>query len=177
MASARVGTLENKVTTLKGTVRERDEALLGTGWEIETLRATVRDKDEALQAAGKACDELRDESWAGRPMRRVSLCRALTLTLGSHVFANLVFMFQSWRSSSMRPRRRIPRSKPSSRPRLGRTNYSRAQSPRCVPIPRWMHRGTRLYAEWRCWVALSVTRSEGAASWCEEGHGDHLVWV
>jgi chromosome segregation ATPase len=61
MASARVGTLENKVTTLKGTVRERDEALSGTGWEIETLRATVRDKDQALQAAGKACDELRDE--------------------------------------------------------------------------------------------------------------------
>jgi hypothetical protein len=27
MASARIGTLENEVTTLKGTVRERDEAL------------------------------------------------------------------------------------------------------------------------------------------------------
>jgi hypothetical protein len=33
---------------LKGTVRERDEALSGTGREIETLRAAVRDKDEAL---------------------------------------------------------------------------------------------------------------------------------
>jgi hypothetical protein len=33
---------------LKGTVRERDETLLGTGREIETLRVTVRDKDEAL---------------------------------------------------------------------------------------------------------------------------------
>jgi chromosome segregation ATPase len=61
MASARVGTLENEVVTLKGTVRERDEALSGTGREIETLRATIRDKDEALQAAEKAGEELRDE--------------------------------------------------------------------------------------------------------------------
>jgi chromosome segregation ATPase len=61
MASARVGTLENEVATLKGTVRERDEALSGTGREIETLRVTVRDKDEALQAAEKAREELRDE--------------------------------------------------------------------------------------------------------------------
>jgi hypothetical protein len=61
MASARVGTLENEVTTLKGTVRERDEALSGTGREIETLRATVRDKDEALQVAEKARDGLHDE--------------------------------------------------------------------------------------------------------------------
>jgi hypothetical protein len=45
---AHVGTLENEVATLNGTVRERDEALSGTGREIETLRATVRDKDEAL---------------------------------------------------------------------------------------------------------------------------------
>jgi chromosome segregation ATPase len=44
MASARVGTLENEVTMLKG-----------------ALRATVRDKDEALQAAEKAREELRDE--------------------------------------------------------------------------------------------------------------------
>jgi hypothetical protein len=48
MASARVGTLENEVMTLKGTVQERDEALLRTGWEIMTLRVTVHDKDEAL---------------------------------------------------------------------------------------------------------------------------------
>jgi chromosome segregation ATPase len=61
MVSARVGTLENEVVTLKGTVRERDEALSGTGREIGTLRATVRDKDEALQAAEKAREELRDE--------------------------------------------------------------------------------------------------------------------
>jgi chromosome segregation ATPase len=61
MASTRVGTLENEVATLKGTVRERDEALSGTGQEIETLRATVCDKDEALQAAEKAREELRDE--------------------------------------------------------------------------------------------------------------------
>jgi chromosome segregation ATPase len=61
MASARVGTLENEVATLKGTVQERDEALSGTGREIETLRATIRDKGKALQATGKACDELRDE--------------------------------------------------------------------------------------------------------------------
>jgi hypothetical protein len=48
MASACVGTLENKVATLTGTVRERDEALSGTGWEIETLRATIRYRDVAL---------------------------------------------------------------------------------------------------------------------------------
>jgi hypothetical protein len=34
MASARVGTLEDEVVTLKGMVRERDEALSGTGREI-----------------------------------------------------------------------------------------------------------------------------------------------
>jgi hypothetical protein len=48
MAFARVGTLESEVATLKGMVRERDEALSGTGREIEMLRATIRDKDEAL---------------------------------------------------------------------------------------------------------------------------------
>jgi hypothetical protein len=48
MASTHVGTLENEVTMLKGTVQERDKTLLGTGREIETLRAMVRDKDEAL---------------------------------------------------------------------------------------------------------------------------------
>jgi chromosome segregation ATPase len=61
MTSARVETLENEVAMLKGIVRERDEALSGTGREIETLRATVHDKDEALQAAEKARVELRDE--------------------------------------------------------------------------------------------------------------------
>jgi septal ring factor EnvC (AmiA/AmiB activator) len=61
MASARVGTLENEVATLKRTVRERDEALSGTSREIEALRATVRDKDEALRATEKARKELRDE--------------------------------------------------------------------------------------------------------------------
>jgi hypothetical protein len=48
MASARVRTLEDEVVTLKGTVRERDEALSGAGREIEGLRATVHDRDEAL---------------------------------------------------------------------------------------------------------------------------------
>jgi uncharacterized protein (UPF0335 family) len=61
MASAHVETLEDEVATLKGTVRERDEALLGTGQEIKALRATVRDKDEALRAAEKVHEELRDE--------------------------------------------------------------------------------------------------------------------
>jgi hypothetical protein len=46
---------------LKGTVRERDEALSGTGREIEVLRATVHDKDEALQVVEMAREELRDE--------------------------------------------------------------------------------------------------------------------
>jgi chromosome segregation ATPase len=61
MASARVGTLEDEVATLKGTVRERDEALSVTGREIEVLRAAVHDKDEALRASEKAREELRDE--------------------------------------------------------------------------------------------------------------------
>jgi uncharacterized protein (UPF0335 family) len=61
MASTRIRTLEDEVVTLKGTVRERDEALSGTGREIEALRAVVHDKDEALRAYEKACGELCDE--------------------------------------------------------------------------------------------------------------------
>jgi chromosome segregation ATPase len=61
MASARIRTLEDEVATLKGTVREMDEALSGTGREIETLRATVHDKDEVLRASERAHEELRDE--------------------------------------------------------------------------------------------------------------------
>jgi peptidoglycan hydrolase CwlO-like protein len=48
LASARVRTLTKEVETLKETIRERDEALSGTGREIKMLRATVHDKDEAL---------------------------------------------------------------------------------------------------------------------------------
>jgi hypothetical protein len=59
--SARAKTLKNVVTTLKETVRERDEALSGTGREIEMLRVTVYDRDEALRAAEKAHGELRDQ--------------------------------------------------------------------------------------------------------------------
>jgi hypothetical protein len=61
MASACVRTLEDEVVTLKGTVRERDEALSGTCQEVEVLRATVHDKDEALRASEKTCGELRDD--------------------------------------------------------------------------------------------------------------------
>jgi chromosome segregation ATPase len=61
MASARVETLEDEVAMLKVIVRERDEALSGTGWEIEVLRAAIYDKDEALQALEKAREELRDK--------------------------------------------------------------------------------------------------------------------
>jgi chromosome segregation ATPase len=61
LASARVGTLTKEVETLKGTMRERDEAPSGTGREIETLRATAHDMDEALRAAKKTRGELRDE--------------------------------------------------------------------------------------------------------------------
>jgi hypothetical protein len=61
MASARVRTSEDEVVTLKGTVRERDEAPSGTGREIEVLRVTIRDRDEALRASEKTCGELRDE--------------------------------------------------------------------------------------------------------------------
>jgi chromosome segregation ATPase len=61
MAFTRIGTLEDEVATLKGTVRERDKALSGIGREVETLRAAVCDKDKALQASEKAREELRDE--------------------------------------------------------------------------------------------------------------------
>jgi hypothetical protein len=61
MASAHIGTLEDEVATLKGMVRERDEALSSTDREIEALRVTVHDKDEALRALEKAREELRDE--------------------------------------------------------------------------------------------------------------------
>jgi chromosome segregation ATPase len=61
MAFAHVGTLEDEVVTLKEKIRERDEALSGTGREIEALRATVRDKDEALRAVKKEREELHDE--------------------------------------------------------------------------------------------------------------------
>jgi hypothetical protein len=61
MASAHVRTLEDEVVTLKGMVRERDEALSGVGREIEVLRATVHDRDEALRASEKTCGELRDK--------------------------------------------------------------------------------------------------------------------
>jgi hypothetical protein len=60
MASTRVRTLEDEVVTLKGTVRERDEALSGASREIEVLRVTVHDRDEALRASKKTCRELRD---------------------------------------------------------------------------------------------------------------------
>jgi chromosome segregation ATPase len=54
-------TLKNEVVALKETVRARDEALSGTGREIETLRTTIHDRDEALQVAEKAHGELRDQ--------------------------------------------------------------------------------------------------------------------
>jgi chromosome segregation ATPase len=61
MASAGVRTLEDEVVMLKGTVRERDEALSGTDRKIEVLKVAVLDKDEALRASEKTCGELRDE--------------------------------------------------------------------------------------------------------------------
>jgi chromosome segregation ATPase len=72
MASAHVRTLEDEVAMLKGTVRERDEALSGIGREIEALRATVCDKDEVLRAAKKACEELRDEVVGWQTQAKVS---------------------------------------------------------------------------------------------------------
>jgi peptidoglycan hydrolase CwlO-like protein len=41
LVSACLETLKNEVMALKETVRARDEALSGTGREIEMLRATV----------------------------------------------------------------------------------------------------------------------------------------
>jgi proteasome lid subunit RPN8/RPN11 len=69
LVSAHVKTLTKEVTTLKGTVQKRDEALSGTGREIETLRAAIHDKDEALRAAKKAHGELRDQivGWQTHP--------------------------------------------------------------------------------------------------------------
>jgi chromosome segregation ATPase len=61
MVSACIRTLEDEVVTLKGMVRERDEALSGADREIEVLRAIVHDKDEALRVFKKTCGELRDE--------------------------------------------------------------------------------------------------------------------
>jgi chromosome segregation ATPase len=61
MVSAHVRTLEDEVVTLRGMVRERDDALSGTGREIEVLRATVDDRNEALRASEKTCGELHDE--------------------------------------------------------------------------------------------------------------------
>jgi hypothetical protein len=58
---------------LKGTVRERDEALSGTGREIKALRATVRDKDEALRRRRRRARSCVMRSWVGRPMLKVSL--------------------------------------------------------------------------------------------------------
>jgi chromosome segregation ATPase len=59
--TARFGALKDEVATLNGVVRERDEALLNAGREIETLRAAVRDRDGALQALEKTCGELHDK--------------------------------------------------------------------------------------------------------------------
>jgi chromosome segregation ATPase len=61
LVSARFETLKNEVVTFKETVRARNEALSGTGREIEALRATIHDRDEALRAAEKAHGELRDQ--------------------------------------------------------------------------------------------------------------------
>jgi hypothetical protein len=61
MASTRIRTLEDEVVMLTGTVRERDDALSGAGWEVEALRAALPDRDKALRASEKTCGELRDE--------------------------------------------------------------------------------------------------------------------
>jgi chromosome segregation ATPase len=61
LASARIETLTEELMMLKETIRQRDEALLGTDQEIETPRVTVHDKNEALSAAEKAQGELRDQ--------------------------------------------------------------------------------------------------------------------
>jgi chromosome segregation ATPase len=62
LVSVHVRSLIEEVEALKGTVRERDEALWGTSREIEMLRTTVHDKGEALQAAemvhGELCDQI-----------------------------------------------------------------------------------------------------------------------
>jgi thioesterase domain-containing protein len=59
--SALLESLQNEVMTLKETIQARDEALSGTGREIEVLRATIHDRDEVLRAAEKAHDELHDQ--------------------------------------------------------------------------------------------------------------------
>jgi hypothetical protein len=63
---------KNKVVALKETVRARDEALLGTGQEIETLRVTVHDRDELFEQLRSRTTSCVIRSWAGRPMPRVS---------------------------------------------------------------------------------------------------------
>jgi septal ring factor EnvC (AmiA/AmiB activator) len=61
LVSARLETLQNEVVALKEIVRARDEALLGTGREVEVLRATIHDRDKVLRAAEKAHGEPRDQ--------------------------------------------------------------------------------------------------------------------
>jgi hypothetical protein len=75
--------LTEEVETLKGIIRERDEALLGIGREIETLRVVVSDQGEALRVAEKACGELRDEivGWQTHAEGKLLPCSDLDSTL------------------------------------------------------------------------------------------------
>jgi septal ring factor EnvC (AmiA/AmiB activator) len=59
--SAHLETLQNEVVALKETIRARDEALSGTGREVEVLRATIHDRDKVLRVVEKAHGEPRDQ--------------------------------------------------------------------------------------------------------------------
>jgi chromosome segregation ATPase len=60
-ATARSDALEDKVTTLKGAVQEKDAVLESARQEIEALKATIGDKDSALLGLERTCGRLRNE--------------------------------------------------------------------------------------------------------------------
>jgi hypothetical protein len=76
----------NEVVALKETVRVREEALSGTGREIEALRATIHDMDEVLEQPRRRTVSCVIRSWASEPMSRVSFHPTLISTWISCVF-------------------------------------------------------------------------------------------
>jgi chromosome segregation ATPase len=105
LVSARVKTMESEVVMLKETIRARDEALSGTGQEIEALRATIRDRDEVLRAAEKAHSELHDQIVDWQTNTEGRFPPNSNLDLGFSCVCRLDLMIQSWRNISVRPRR------------------------------------------------------------------------
>jgi chromosome segregation ATPase len=81
MASAHVGTLEDEVATLKGTVRERDDALSGTGQKIETLGQRSVTRTRLFRRRRRRARSCATRLWVGRPTLRVNLLSCFDLGL------------------------------------------------------------------------------------------------